>query len=119
MPKEVGTMRWFGRSFDAPAWEYMSEVPTPVGEACAWCEEEIAEGDAGVTMPHFMTTGVIVMPYHVECHMRQSLGGLAHWEGRCVCHGGSDEPGEPGMSPREEARLVVDRFWGPGWLTRP
>lgn len=83
------TLKYFGRPFDAPMYEGVPEIPTPVGKQCSWCTEPIREGEAGVTMPHMFKNDrgwqAEELPAHIECHLRQALGGLAHLQGRCRC----------------------------------
>lgn len=95
MTEYEGTLRWFGHAYDTPMYDGMPEVPTPLGENCTMCGEEIAEGDDGVTMPHVLRDGSgDILPLHIECHIRSILGGA-------------------GMAKtyREEAKEVFER-WG-------
>lgn len=111
MSEYHGTCRWFGQAFDAPAWDGMPEVPTPVGKPCLWCQEPIKEGDAGITMPYVQPLGTTTEPFHVECHIRQALGGVRHLSKECSCYGGTDDH-DSGLTERQEAKLVM-LGWGP------
>ena len=113
-----GTMRWFGKSFNAPMYEEMPEVPTPVGDECLGCCEPIEEGDIGITMPYLSDAEPRRVPFHIECHLRSALGGIAHQEKRCICFGGTDHEPPGGMTAREEAQEVTRRFWGENWKER-
>lgn len=114
--EEAKMMRWFGRQFDAPAWEDMAEAPTPVGEACLMCNEPILQGEAGVLMPcivSVMPAEAAELPAHIECHLRSILGSPSHLQGTCSCVTG--KPHDSGLSYREEARLVMSEY-RPDWL---
>ena len=101
---------WFGE----PWWSYVCydddgrlmeecRVPFPAGKACLYCEEQFQPGDSGVQMPCVRATGSVTIEYaHKECQMRQGLGSVAHLEGRCRCHGGSDND-DPSRTRRQEA----------------
>ena len=105
-------MNWFGRRWDAPVVDPpATELPTPVGDACLWCEEPIEAGDCGlwmhcVVMVDGESVGV-VKPIHMECQVRQALGGIAHLEGRCSCRGSLCDP-DDGLPLREAARVAVE-----------
>jgi hypothetical protein len=107
----VGTIAWFGRHLDAPAYEDAPEVEVPLGATCLGCGELVDEYDAGITMP-YVDAGFEVQrcAYHVECHLRSVLGGVAHLERRCSCYGGKDHDGHS----REEARALLDRMLAQG-----
>lgn len=118
-----GCNGWFGETWHAPACEPEMEVPTPVGEKCLNCEEEIVDGDRGFTMSYFGTQGASVVPIHAECQMRSVLGGALCAEGTCV-HCGDGSAGaisdDPRLTRREAAIAAVaaherkhGRFFGP------
>jgi hypothetical protein len=105
---------WFGQ----PWWSHICydedgrlleemRKPFPAGEDCMYCGEMLnkAAGDSGQAMPCHTTEGNSIRHAHKECRMRQGLGGLAHLEGRCRCHGGTDYE-TPGMTARQEALAV-------------
>ena len=75
--EELGTVRWFGRSWGAPVCRPAANVPTPVGEPCAWggADLPIHLGDQGVGVLD-VTTGRFVW-YHLDCWLRWVAGGLA------------------------------------------
>jgi hypothetical protein len=85
--------------------------PFPSGESCLYCVEEFNEaaGDSGQAMPCATEGGATIVHVHKECAFRQVAGGLAHHEGRCRCHGGTDY-GTPGMTLRQEALEVWRRL---------
>lgn len=120
----MGTLRWFGRAFDSPMYEDMPRTPAPIGETCTLCQEPILEGEPGITMPHIMTLGVQIRPQHIECHLRSVVGSPAHLDGECSCVSGERQQGHRhprsprSTSYREEAREVIERFWGKDWKTR-
>ncbi len=105
-------MRWFGRAYGAPYEADCEHIPTPVGVACLWCSEPIAEGDDGVTAGVLDTATMTApreVPQHYECHLRAIVGGVMHQLGRCTCCGGPDglAPDPEGMTKREGARAAV------------
>ena len=108
-------MLFFGGTSDAAGGHTLA--PTPVGEACPWCAESIEDGDHGFLIPTAsidgeqvpMIDGVPVRAWHRECFLRQVVGSLGHQEGRCSCHGGTED--DPvGFSPRQAARMALANF---------
>lgn len=111
-------VHYFGPEWRRLDWE--AQVDTPVGELCGFCEEAIAEGQAG-TYQSFMTmipnsddsSGqpqlfATSRPVHYECQMRQVIGSLAHVQGTCSCKiPGSNELDPPGMTRRQAALAAV------------
>lgn len=99
-------MHWFGKDADGdPA----DEIDAPVGMACCWCEEPIAPGDSGVTMPLVAAHTVGTAVYHQECFMRTVVGSVGHQLKLCSCYRGADasedcEP--PEQSKREQAKAA-------------
>ncbi len=107
----MGTVRWFGQSWGAPVCsDPFDHVATPVGRACLWCYELIVDGDAGLIVPHTTRQGVADEPRHVDCFVREVLGGLNHLRGRCTCSGGTEPPDPPGLTLRQAATAAVDFF---------
>lgn len=107
---------WFGQQWGAggPApvcGDLAERVDVPIGAPCLWCDELIDEGDSGVTMP-FLGAGhnTHMGALHVECHLRQALGGVNHIEGKCLCCGGDADPDPPGLTLREAAIAAVAAF---------
>lgn len=95
-------------------WDWDMHVETPVGTMCWWCGEAIAEGDQGQMMPQMKADGEPeIGAGHRECSLRSVVGGLAHIQGRCTCHGGTEEDMDPGMSLREEAIAVWNTYVRP------
>lgn len=116
-----GTMRWFGRPWDAPAWEDMPEEDriNVYGMDCGMCGEKIEQGDSGVTMPFVERAPISAIsapqewisenrPIHVECHLRSSLGSVEHLDSKCTCH---EDGVYSSLSYREQAKLVFDRWF--------
>lgn len=109
---------WFGRFWG----QHGVRVRTPVGEVCAWCEEEVKTGDAGLIESHILRqataeevpdgdpTNVYVAqnrPLHRECYIRRGVGSVGHLRRQCTCYGGvEDDP--PGMTKREAARAAAE-----------
>lgn len=85
--------------WDAPVTDELDPIPTPVGERCMHCREQIAEGDNGAVMPfgHFVQ--------HRECSLRSVMGGIGHHIDHaryCAGEFGTDA----GLSYRRSALLV-------------
>ena len=88
-------------------------VPAPLGRPCLWCNEPLREGDRGVMQFFVGPPGSVSFePVHIECQMRQVLGGPAHLSGRCTCQGGTCDP-DDGMTARQAA-LAVWSWWVEG-----
>jgi len=100
-------MKWFGKPGGAAFEADTPHVETPVGEACARCDEPIEAGDDGVLMWHI---GGGYRPLHYECQLRQIVGGLNHQMGRCYCCGGDQPPDPPGSTKREAARAATSYY---------
>lgn len=106
---------WFGRPWGAggvaPVCEDGQHIATPVGSLCLWCDEPIEADDSGVVTPYIdAAINVHQAAQHVECFLRQALGGVNHIEGRCTCCGGDRDPDPPGLTNREAAIAAVAAF---------
>ena len=101
-------VQFFGTRWDAPVVDNAVEAPIPVGELCLYCDEPIETGDRGL-FTTYVDLGADGKPesharaVHMECNLRASVGSLAHLEGRCSCHGGTDYEGYS----RANARAVL------------
>lgn len=100
-------MKWFGAPAGAAYEADCEHVATPVGQACAWCEEQFEATADGVVLPELGLKGRLERPYHYECHLRQVIGGLNHLRGRCECCGGSEPPDPPWLTRRQAAIQAV------------
>jgi hypothetical protein len=118
LPIEVRREQWGW--FGEPWWSYVCydeagglieemRKEFPAGESCLLCEEPFdqAAGDSGQATVAVTTEGARIAHVHKECQFRNVVGGLAHHEGRCSCHGGTTET--PGMTLRQEALEVWRR----------
>lgn len=102
------TMAYFGRRWDAPVFDDMQAVETPVGQTCLNCTEPVEHDDSGVVMPHMDARGnVYPSPVHLECHLRSVLGSVAHLEGRCSCATGRRADDRTAQSYRDQARATL------------
>lgn len=104
-----GLNGWFGETWHAPACEPELEVPTPVGEDCLWCGEPVEDGHRGFTQTYFAVGGARVVPIHLECSLRQVMGGALCAEGTCE-HCGDGTGGAISDSPdltRREAAIAA------------
>jgi hypothetical protein len=120
LPVEVRRENWGW--FGPPWWSYVCygergrlieemRKAFPAGEKCLYCDEvfDEAAGDSGQGMPlQRKDAPPEIRHVHKECQFTQVTGSLAHHEGRCRCHGGSN--GTPGMTVREEAVEVWRRL---------
>lgn len=97
------------KSFGAVRKPCPDVVKPPVGEACAWCSEPIAEGDAGFMLPLVTESGAVDKPYHENCFLRQIVGSVGHLRGVCSCNGGSEED-PPEMTARQAANAAVEYY---------
>ena len=84
-------------------------VDTPVGESCARCQEDIADGDPGYLVPHMDEHGASEKPWHRECFLRSIFGSVAHQKGECFCFGGEGED-DPDLTVREAAKASERYF---------
>jgi hypothetical protein len=80
---ELGTVRWFGRSWGAPVCDPRTHVSAPAGTVCARCDAEIDEDDQGVTMPAIEMVGSEyrsrTVGYHLDCYLGSiGIGPRAH-----------------------------------------
>ena len=105
-------MKWFGQAYGAPYEADCEQVATPVGDACAWCDELIADSDAGVILPLVGHATKAQVPYHYECQVRMIVGGVNHQLHLCHCPGcaGVLAPDPAGLSRREAAMAAVMMF---------
>jgi hypothetical protein len=92
-------MRYFGERWPAPILDDAVECDLPDG-SCVCCDEPFAPGDSGWVW----LSGQAV---HVECGVRQALGGVNHQLGLCICCGGTRDPDPPGLSRRDAARAAL------------
>lgn len=118
-PRAYAGQVYFGRRWDAPAFDEAAPIATPVGEACGLCSEPVGEHDDG-TLQTFvdMVEGRAVGrvgPVHVECWLRQGLGSPAHVQGRCSCTG-AVEPDDQ-RTWREQGREVIRLIGKGAWIT--
>jgi len=105
------TVMYFGERWDAAIFDDgdVRQVPTPVGEPCLYCREEIAEADRGFIQTAFKSLAPEQLPIHRECQLRMILGGLDHVEGRCEYIGHCNELQKAaGRTDREDALAVWD-----------
>lgn len=70
---EIGTTRWFGESWRAAACHPRARIPTPVGEACAYCPNPIGEQDRGLRFPYNGANGAPWSYVHVKCFLDSIL----------------------------------------------
>lgn len=96
-------MHWFGEPWPRPEWrapiceDDALRIPTPVGQKCILCDEEIVEGDRGTQYANG--------PFaHAECGLRSVTGNHLHVAGMCRHTGDCNDLSN--LSYRDEAKLV-------------
>lgn len=104
-------MDYFGKPWDAPICDDGTQIPTPVGTDCAWCEVPIQDGDRGVVIPAFGNSGWRSTSWHKECFLRSTVGSPAHQAGRCSCHGVKEGPGPQTPAERRAEAVEVWESW--------
>jgi hypothetical protein len=85
-----------------------TQVPTPVGELCANCDELIEPGHQG----SFMGNGVwperpALVPVHKECALRAVVGGIGHLRDHAYWCLQEHDP-DAAMSYRQSSLAVWD-----------
>lgn len=68
----IGTLRWFGESWNAPMNTPQTKVPVPVGMDCFRCGNYVKITDQGVLLPGDNEFHV----YHFACWKMYLLGGF-------------------------------------------
>ena len=73
---DIGTIRWWGKSWNAPVNHPLAEIPVPVGDSCARCNRTIVDGDQGITVPHmpFPPDTRTTSSWHFKCWMHEIVG---------------------------------------------
>lgn len=110
------TLVYFGDRWDSGIFDDVEPVAvdTPVGQRCAFCAHPIETGDRGLMRPVVRDLDgrwqAVPEPAHAECDLRMALGGPAHLQGLCSCHGGPGDPPDeaPDEDFRDQARAVLD-----------
>lgn len=100
---------FFGKRWDAPAFDDAEEIEVPLGAVDQLCGELIDEGDSGTVM-------LGLGPVHIECWLRMGLGSPAHVLGVCSCTG-REEPMDA-RSWRQQGREVM-RIVRRDWIGDP
>lgn len=113
-------MNYFGEPWNSQIETY-TQMPTPVGHFCMWCEEEFVEGDKGFLIGQgqvlvdnnndqvFEELAPVFLAVHLECFLRQTLGSVGHQTKQCSCFGGILED-PPELTKRQAARAAVDVY---------
>jgi hypothetical protein len=81
--------------------EHETQMPTPIGRSCVYCEEPIKGEDVGTIINNDVL--------HYECGLRSVAGSVGHQKGHCSCHGGNEED-PPGMTKRQAA-IAAANYW--------
>lgn len=103
-----GANPYFGKAWNRNIAACHPQTATPVGTPCFYCEEPVADGDQGLIIP----CGMVPLPIHLDCHLRQIIGSVGHQRKRCSCYGGTEED-PPGMTKRQAAEAAA-RMWEEG-----
>lgn len=105
---------WFGKNWGSPMCDPAMHCPTPVGEPCLWCEERIAADDDGFLSAVIDSPGAALQlreaPYHLDCYIRNVVGGVNHLRGNCKCCGGTEPPDPPDLTKRQAATEAAALF---------
>lgn len=64
---------WFGESWCAPVCDEARHLPTPVGDLCTECAQEITADDQGVLIPFAGMTPIVLSAYHLPCFLATVL----------------------------------------------
>lgn len=75
-----------------------------------WCDELIAEDDAGVILPYVTENATVGMPHHVNCFLRSVVGSVGHQMGH-VCNDPDAANDPPEMTRRQAADAAVAMFY--------
>lgn len=85
---DLGTVRWFGRSWGAPINDPRAEIEVPVGAQCISCNVMFEDYHRGVRIPWAAATmeeyrqreasGDLYTYYHLDCWMRSIGFGDTH-----------------------------------------
>lgn len=68
---DIGTLRWFGRSWGAPVNDPRAEIPTPEGAMCVRCGVPIQADHRGVSLPFFDGKDASRIQYHLGCWLEE------------------------------------------------
>jgi hypothetical protein len=66
---------WFGRSWGAPVCDPETHKPTPVGDRCTECLQEIEEDDQGMLIPFAGMTPAVLSSFHLDCFLKTIIPG--------------------------------------------
>lgn len=102
-PRHVGA--FFGEPWPSGVCDEGTQVPTPVGEKCALCDEPVEEKDQGSFMGIWEQSGLA--PIHRECSLRSVFGGIGHLEDHTFWCGNMHNP-DGGRSYRQSSLEVWD-----------
>lgn len=67
----LGTLRWFGPTWNAAVNDPRTEIPIPVGVLCPRDDLPIQDGDSGISIPFHERTGTTRIYYHLSCWFRE------------------------------------------------
>lgn len=63
---DVGTVRWFGRTWRAPVCDPRAHIETPVGHICPFDGADIEPNDRGISVPNMNGERT---SYHLACFL--------------------------------------------------
>lgn len=103
IPADQVRVVYFGPAWRSRVLERGRRVPTPLGEKCRMCGDEIIDGERGligaaVELDSNEEPKAVIAPLHAECHIYPMIG---HQVEVCPCHGHPPT--------RESARLAWQR----------
>lgn len=99
---------YFGRQWDAPAWDDARRVPVPVGQLCTNCPETVDASDSGLLIWTIRQDSLGYEPVHIECWLRAIVGSRDHLKGQCSCTGSRQHADyDDEQSIRDDARATL------------
>ena len=115
------TVTFFGAPWPSGVCDEGTQVDTPIGERCEFCDESIQTFDQGsfvtaVRGEEGQWVGVLA-PVHRECSLRNVLGGIGHLTNHMVWCGERHDP-DAGLGYRESSLQVWKWVADHGFATR-
>lgn len=71
---DIGTVRWFGESWQAPINDPRAQVELPTAQHCQHCRLPLYETDRGVGVPYLDSAAPIYLWWHLECWLEYITG---------------------------------------------
>jgi hypothetical protein len=104
---------YFGEYWPSGVCDEGTQVPTPTGESCVFCEERIEHNHQG----SFIGSEHGLAPVHKECSLRMVMGGIGHLQNHSHWCVEMHDP-DGGRTRRQSALEVWDHIAQWGFPTR-